>query len=78
MRIKEPDLVQILEKENPLPDTIVLSNIEISDYKRVNDLVESRMYLLANDETQEDYFANYTTQYQKIENVTSVLDILQM
>jgi hypothetical protein len=78
MRLREPDLVKILERDNPLPDTMALSNIAISDYKKVNDLVESRMYLLANDETQEDYFANYTTQYQKIEDVTSVLNILQM
>ena len=78
LRFKEPDLVQILEKSNPLPDTILLSNIWISDYKKVNELVQSRMYLLANDETQEDYFANYSTQYKKIEDVTSVLDILQL
>jgi hypothetical protein len=78
MRIREPDLVKILERSNPLPDTIVLSNIAITDYKRVNGLVESRMYLLANDETQEDYFANYTTQYKKIEDVTSILEVLQL
>ena len=77
MRAKEPDLVSILEKSNPLPDTIVLSNIAISDYKRVNDLITSRLYLLSNDETQEDYFANYTTQYKKIEDVTAILGILQ-
>lgn len=27
IRLKEPDLVKILERSNPLPDTIVLSNI---------------------------------------------------
>jgi hypothetical protein len=78
MRLREPDLVKILEKDNPLPDTVVLSNIAILDYEKVNNLIETRMYLLANDETQENYFANYTTQYQKIEDVVSVLNILQM
>jgi len=27
IRLKEPNLVKILERNNPLPDTIVLSNI---------------------------------------------------
>lgn len=77
IRLKEPNLVKILERNNPLPDTIVLSNIWISEYKSINSLVESRLYLLVNDENQKDYFANYTTQYKKIEDVTSVLDVLQ-
>ena len=77
MRSREPDLVKILEKSNPLPDTIVLSNISLSDYDKVNNLVKTRLYLLSNDESQEDYFANYTTQYKKIEDITSILKILQ-
>ncbi len=77
LRLKEPNLVKILERSNPLPDTIVLSNIGISEYKKINTLIESRLYLLANDESQEDYFANYTTQYKKIEDVTSVLEVLK-
>jgi len=77
LRLKEPNLVKILERSNPLPDTIVLSNIGISEYKKINSLIESRLYLLVNDENQDDYFANYTTQYKKIEDVTSVLEILK-
>lgn len=77
IRLKEPDLVKILERSNPLPDTIVLSNIWISEYKKINNLVESRLYLLVNSDKWDDYFANYTTQYKKIEDVTSVLEILK-
>jgi len=77
LRLKEPNLVKILERSNPLPDTVVLSNIGISEYKKINALIESRLYLLANDESQDDYFANYTTQYKKIEDVTSVLEVLK-
>jgi len=77
IRLKEPDLVKILERSNPLPDTIVLSNIAINDYKKINNLVESRLYLLINSDKEDDYFANYTTQYKKIEDVTSVLEILK-
>lgn len=77
LRLKEPNLVKILERSNPLPDTVVLSNIGISEYKKINALIESRLYLLVNDESQDDYFANYTTQYKKIEDVTSVLEVLK-
>ncbi len=77
IRLKEPNLVKILERNNPLPDTIALSNINLEDYERVNSLIESKMYLLSNDETKQDYFANYSTQYQKIEDITNVLDILK-
>jgi hypothetical protein len=72
MRTKEPDLVKILERSNPLPDTVVLSNIAISEYKRVNESIRSNSYLLSDNE-KEDYFANYETQYKKIESVISVL-----
>lgn len=78
LRFKEPDLVSILERNNPLPDTILLSEIPLSEYKELNSLIESRLYLLSNDETQEDYFANYTTQYERVENVTSLLTILHI
>lgn len=78
IRSKEPNLVKILERNNPLPDTIALSNINLEDYDKVNNLIQSRMFLLANDETKEDYFANYSTQYQKIEDITNVLDILKL
>lgn len=77
IRLKEPNLVKILERNNPLPDTIALSNINLQDYESVNSLIESRMFLLSNDETKQDYFANYSTQYQKIEDITNVLDILK-
>lgn len=77
IRLKEPNLVKILERNNPLPDTIVLSDIWLSDYKKINTIIESRMYLLSNDDS-EDYFANYSTQYEKIENVTGILDLLKM
>lgn len=78
MRAKEPNLVKILERNNPLPDTIEVSNISLDNYETINNLIQSRMYLLSNDENQEDYFANYWTQYQRIEDVTSILDILKL
>jgi cell division transport system permease protein len=78
LRLKEPNLVKILERTNPLPDTIVLSNINLSDYSRVNSLIENKLYLLATNESEDNYFANYSTQYKKIQDITNVLDILKL
>lgn len=78
LRLKEPNLVKILERTNPLPDTIVLSNINLSDYSRVNSLIENKLYLLATNEWEDNYFANYSTQYKKIQDITNVLDVLKL
>lgn len=78
IRLKEPSLVQILERKNPLPDTIVVSNISLSDYDNVNSKIESRLYLFSNDEAEQQSFADYSQQYKKITDVTSNLFLLQM
>ncbi|MDF1682595.1 MAG: hypothetical protein P1U46_02450 [Patescibacteria group bacterium] len=78
IRLKEPSLVQILEKNNPLPDTIVLSELQLKDYETINSIIEQKLFLLINDNSTNDYFANYTTQYKKIASVISVLDVLKM
>lgn len=78
LRIKEPDLAKILERTNPLPDTISLSQIDISEYDLINSVIESKLFILAKDEADQDYFANYTSQYKKIKQVIKVLDLLQV
>ncbi len=78
IRVKEPDLVKILERNNPLPDTIVLSNIKLNEYEKLNRIIENKLFLLSNDENNKDYFANYTSQYLRITNIINVLDILQI
>lgn len=77
IRFKEPDLAKILERVNPLPETIILSNIKLEEYSRLNLIIENKMYILSKDEINKDHFANYTTQYKKISNIIKVLDILQ-
>lgn len=79
IRLSEPDLAQILERTNPLPNTIVLSNIELEKYKDLNNIIEQKMYILSNEEEDEsEYFANYSVQYKKIEQIIKVLHILQI
>lgn len=79
IRLSEPDLAQILERTNPLPNTIVLSNIELEEYKDLNNIIEQKMYILSNEEEDEsEYFANYSVQYKKIEQIIKVLHILQI
>lgn len=74
---KEPDLVKILERNNPLPETIVLSNINLDQYSTLNNIIENKLFILSQDESWEDYFANYTSQYKKITSIIWVLHILQ-
>lgn len=40
LRTKDPDLVKILERENPLPETITLTQIQLDQFERLNYLVE--------------------------------------
>ena len=77
IRIKEPDLAKILERTNPLPNTIVLSEINLSQYEELNHMIENKLYLLSNDTSDKEHFSNYTAQYKKIEQVINVLHILQ-
>ena len=78
IRLKEPGLVKILERSNPLPDTIVLSNIRLDQYTELNTIIENKLFVLSKEDADKEYFANYTSQYKKITNIINVLDILQM
>jgi len=78
MREKEPWLVKILERNNPLPDTIVLSNIELNQYSDLNKAIENKMFVLSQEKSDLEYFANYTSQYKKIIDIINILDVLQL
>lgn len=76
IREREPDLVEILERTNPLPDTIILSNIGLEYYEQVNATIQPKMYILSQDKENAQHFSNYTTQYQNIKNIIGVLHML--
>lgn len=78
MKQKDPELVKILENDNPLPETIILSNIKIEDYESVNRAIENQLSIFTNNEIDKDYFANYTTQYKRINQVTFILNTLKL
>lgn len=77
IRKKDPNLVKILEKDNPLPETIVLSNISLWDYEELNKIIENKMFVLKTDETDKNHFANYKNQYDNIFKITEFLWILK-
>jgi len=71
--------VRILERSNPLPDTITLANINLKEYENLNYIIENKLFLLSNakqDDT--DYLSNYTSQYERITSVISTLNALQI
>lgn len=77
IELKEPNLVKILEKNNPLPDTIVVSNIKLNEYEIVNSYINEKSFLLISNPDSDDYFANYNSQYKKIESIISILTLLK-
>lgn len=77
IRLKEPDLANILERTNPLPETIVLSDIDLDQFEELNTVVEQKLFILSRDDSEKWHFANYSEQYKKIEQVIWVLTILE-
>ncbi len=78
IRVSEPDLAKILERTNPLPDTIVLSNIDLEKYEELNLFIENKLYVLSNEKTDKEHFSNYWVQYKKIEQIINVLNLLHI
>ncbi len=68
--IKKQDieLVRILEKQNPLPNTITISQIPLSDYEKINYIIEWKLYLFWDDQInrKNDIFSSYKSQYSRI------------
>jgi cell division transport system permease protein len=69
IREREPDLVEILERTNPLPNTIVLSNIGLDYYEKVNSLIQPKSYILSQNKEDTQHFSNYSSQYDNIKNI---------
>jgi len=86
IRKQDIELVKILEKDNPLPNTITISHIPLSDYDNVNYIIEKKLYLFSNswvwdDEitttrSKDEIFSDYKSQYKRIKSVISVLKTL--
>ena len=78
LRQTDPDLVRILERTNPLPATITLSNVDIVEYELLNNVIENKSFILSKNELDTDHFSNYTTQYDKINSVITILNAGQI
>ena len=76
----DSDLVNILEKENPLPETITLEKIPLKKYEILNDIIQKKLYLLSDtgEVNSSDYFASYTKQFERIQSLIQVLNMLQV
>lgn len=80
IRARDPELVNILELQNPLPETITIENIPLQQYQQLNTLIEKRMYILLeqNLPENEEYFSSYSRQFERITTVIQVLNLLQL
>ncbi len=78
IKAKEPDLVKMLERNNPLPNTISISNIPLEVYEKINPYIENKWYILAQNDLDTEEFSNYSVQYKKIQSVTNLINLLQV
>ncbi len=79
MEKRDSVLVKIIESENPLPETIILSDIKLNQYEYLNSIVENKLFILSNmKEWNENYFSNYTTQYERIRKIITILNMLKI
>jgi len=80
IRARDPELVNILELQNPLPETITLDNIPLQDYDTLNAIIESKSFILLDSSVgdDEDFFSSYAAQFERIRTVIQVLHILQI
>lgn len=78
LRKKDPDLVKILERTNPLPNTITISNIDLKEYESLNRVIENKLYILSDKDSDKEYFSNYSVQYKRINDVIIILDHLKI
>jgi cell division protein FtsX len=53
LRKTDPELVNILERQNPLPETISLQNIPLASYDALNTIIENKLFLLTENEASE-------------------------
>jgi len=79
MKKQDENLVRILEKSNPLPNTITIKDIPLSYYENLNYVIKWRLYLFWEDKKSFKNWwdiSSYKWQYERIEKVTSILKIL--
>lgn len=77
IRKKDPDLVTILERTNPLPNTISLSQIKLDEYESLNRIIQWRIGLFSEDIWKKEYFSDYSSQYKRIQTIINVLNTLK-
>jgi len=72
--------VSILERQNPLPETITIENIPLSQYENLNTIIENKMFLLSDtdEESLSNYFSTYSKQFERIRDLIGVLNTLQI
>ncbi len=76
MRKKDPGIVEIVQNINPLPATLYISNIQIEEYELLNDVIESKAFILSDFHTNSTF--DYRSQYQRIQKILVILTTLKL
>lgn len=75
MRQKDPELVSIIQAQNPLPATINISNISLDEYDKINYIIEWKLFILADFRAGSLY--DYENQYSRIKAIIAILQTLK-
>ncbi len=82
IRKKDSELVRILEQNNPLPNTILVSDIPLNVYNKLNNTIENKLYLFTDTknttDSNIDKIADYKNQFKRINKTIQVLKTLQV
>ncbi len=82
IRKKDSELVRILEQNNPLPNTILISDIPLNVYNKLNNTIENKLYLFTDTKNTAssniDKIADYKNQFKRINKTIQVLKTLQV
>lgn len=77
---KNETFSEILWEENPIPNTIVIWNIDINKYSLVDNVIKNNSKILSEDwDTYSwDMNINYKNQYAEIENITNKISAIRI
>lgn len=81
LRDRNPDLAMLIEQndDNPLPDSVRMSNIELDQYQWLNTYIAGFQDVLQYEQTSFDKkLVDYRVQYEKIASVVRILQLVKI
>lgn len=81
LKKRDPELVKVIEndKENPLPATIRIRNINLDQYEMIDKIIrEHKMAIVYDEQKSKKSLVDYRAQFDKIQSLTKVLENIRV